>query len=216
MRLLWLLPAVALLAGCNFSRFYVKGSGVVKTEIRQLGAFSKVETRGSMDLVVFRAPAARVEITTDDNLLPIVQTLVVGGKLTIKTSKGYTSSTGMKVLVYAPEINELVLGGSGNIDVPRAAGGQLSLDILGSGNITAAGEVRTLDATINGSGDMRLDKLKATEARIAINGSGNASVNATASLNAVINGSGDIRYLGNPQSVTTSVRGSGDIQKVAR
>ena len=87
----------------------------------------------------------------------------------------------------------------------------LSLNISGSGDITANGEVQTLIAKISGSGDIISAELISKSATITINGSGDAKIWASDSISAQINGSGDIEYYGNPINVKSKINGSGDI-----
>ena len=89
----------------------------------------------------------------------------------------------------------------------------MKMNISGSGDITANGDVQTLKAKINGSGDILATKLKSKSATIEINGSGDAIIWADNSIIAKINGSGDIKYYGNPTNVESNINGSGDIIK---
>ena len=63
----------------------------------------------------------------------------------------------------------------------------------------------------SGSGDIISAELISKSATITINGSGDAEVFASDSINAKINGAGNIEYFGNPENVDSIINGSGDI-----
>jgi hypothetical protein len=86
------------------------------------------------------------------------------------------------------------------------------LTINGSGKIEADGKVRQLMGVMNGSGKMLLDELEAQDGIVTVNGSGDIEVKATGTLRASVNGSGNIDYVGEPEKVFKSVRGSGKVK----
>ena len=112
-----------------------------------------------------------------------------------------------------PKLDEAMMAGSGDIDVKGLSGGKTSLVIAGSGEIEAEGKLDFLELTINGSGEAEMPDLEVKDADITINGSGNVLVRVSGNLDATINGSGDIEYIGEPEHVRSTVRGSGDINQ---
>jgi len=131
--------------------------------------------------------------------------IILFHNLQISINKNYSSIEGIEVNVNAPEYDEVSISGSGDINIIDFKNDNLSLNISGSGDITANGEVQTLIAKISGSG------LISKSATITINGSGDAKIWASDSISAQINGSGDIEYSGNPINVKSKINGSGDI-----
>jgi hypothetical protein len=86
--------------------------------------------------------------------------------------------------------------------------------LSGAGEVTATGAVQSLNARINGAGNMDLSKLSAVDATVYVNGAGELTVNVTGSLEAELNGVGNIRYAGNPQKVEPQINGVGHIGPV--
>jgi hypothetical protein len=68
--------------------------------------------------------------------------------------------------------------------------------------------------TISGSGEFRAAKLETRRARLALNGSAQATVWVKDDLTATIAGSGEITYFGKPH-ITQTVAGSGRIAAAA-
>ena len=62
----------------------IHGSGVRKTEKRDLGPFTAIETSGAFEVNVICQKPASFEIEADDNILPLVETEVRGGVLHLR------------------------------------------------------------------------------------------------------------------------------------
>lgn len=221
-----MLPQAALAAR-------VQGSGTSATETRNVAEFQAIAVSGAVDLVV-RQGAQSVQLLADDNLLPLLETVVDGGTLSVRWKRGENVSARSKVVVTVavPKLNALSGSGSGDVRVEafatpalqvRLSGSgdlkfdqittdELTIGIAGSSDIAGQGRAARLKLSISGSGDVRLADLRADDVSIRIAGSGDAQVNAGKSLDVSIAGSGDVSYSGNP-AVKTSVAGSGNVRR---
>ncbi|HZF79584.1 MAG TPA: head GIN domain-containing protein [Rubrivivax sp.] len=215
----------------------VQGSGTPTSENRNLAEFQAVTLNGSIDLVV-RQGAQSVQVQADDNLLPLLETIVEPGgsgpALVVRWKKGHSVRTRSKVLVTvsSPRLSALAssgsgdirletfntpalkfaMSGSGDVHIDKLSTEDLDIGIAGSSDVVGSGRARRLKVSIAGSGDVRLGELQAEEVNIRIAGSGDAAVHADKALAVSIMGSGDVRYSGNP-SLKTSVAGSGSIHR---
>src|SRR5258708_36222583 len=95
----------------------VRGSGVRKTEQRDLPVFSAIETSGVFDVEVNCQKPASVEIEADDNIVPLVQTDVRGGVLYVSTTKSYSSSGGIKLRITVPDLASVKNTGAGKFNI---------------------------------------------------------------------------------------------------
>lgn len=214
------------------------GSGRPAAESRSLADFQAVALRGSMDLVVRQGTTQSVQVQADDNLLPLLETVVEptsnGATLLVRWKKGQSLHTRSKVLVtvVVPKLAALAASGSGDIRVEafntpalklslsgsgdaRLQGlttEELGLSISGSSDVVASGSATRLKISIAGSGDVQMADLKSDDVSVTIAGSGNAAVNANKTLEVTIAGSGDVRYTGNA-AVKSRVAGSGSVNK---
>jgi hypothetical protein len=214
-----------------------QGSGTSASETRNVAEFQAVALSGSMDLVV-RQGAQSVQVQADDNLLPLLETVVeqggTGPTLHVRWKKGHSFSSRSKVLVTVsvPKLSALAssgsgdikletfstpalkfaMSGSGDVRIDKLTTEELDIGISGSSDVIGTGRATRLKVSIAGSGDVRLADLQSDDVNIRIAGSGDAAVNAQKSLAVSIMGSGDVRYSGNP-SLKTSVAGSGSISK---
>lgn len=224
----------ALAAGWNSEQ--VQGSGHVKTETRALGHFSGVALSlpGSVELRIGTTESVTIE--TDDNLLPMIETVIENGTLQLRPSKHNWNfdTRRLKIVVQAKAVDKLELGSSGSIDADALRGAKVSIDIGGSGTIkvrsidsdalsvavggsgdlkVAGGAASKLSLSIAGSGNIDLGQLKSVSASVNIAGSGDATVSVRDTLNATIAGSGDVKYYGDPR-VSKTVFGSGSTRRI--
>lgn len=213
------LPAAAIAVGliatvspaqANWLGAKVKGSGKIVSEARTVPPFEQVHSSGSAKVVITVGPAQHVEIKTDDNIIPIVETKVRDGRLEIETKDSWSSDTGITVTISTPTLKGVGLSGSGDVRVSGVSGGAFAAALSGSGDITASGTAEKVSVAISGSGDAHLYDLAARTAEISVSGSGDVEVSASEVLDASIAGSGDVSYRGKPQ-VKSHVAGSGDV-----
>ena len=228
---LTLLPAVGQAASLS-------GSGKSATETRSLPEFQAISLIGSMDLVVRQGDTQSVQVQADDNLLPLLETVVETGRdgpaLRVRWKKGQSFYTRSKVLVtvVVPKLTALAASGSGEMRVEafntpvfklaisgsgdvKFAGlntADLGIQISGSGDVAGTGTAAKLKVSIAGSGDVRLGEMKSDDVTVAIAGSGDAVVQAQKTLEVSIAGSGDVIYTGDA-TVKSRVAGSGSVTK---
>ena len=243
----WLAPAVVSLA-CLVAvpltlplaaqAASVSGSGKVSTETRSLAEFQAVAMNGSMDLVVRQGATQSVQVEADDNLLPLLETVVEptsqGATLVVRWKKGQSLYTRSKVsiTVTVPKLSALTASGSGDIKVEPfntpalklslsgsgdaklqgLSTSDFGISISGSGDVVANGSATKLSISIAGSGDVRLADLKSDDVSVSVAGSGDVAVNAAKTLDVRIAGSGDVSYTGNA-AVKSRVAGSGSVNK---
>ena len=214
----------------------VRGDGHTVTSNRNLGSFSGVEQKGSFDIIVKTGSVAEVMIEAEENISSHIDTYIDDNILIIRTKEGFrlNPTRDIKIVVTAPGFSKIWSSGSGNITsenlisdsgsivVGTSGSGNITLQVqspvvkaesYGSGNIELTGETRDVSMESAGSGNLTADGLKAETASIEINGSGNASANASKTLDVTVRGSGDVSYKGSP-AIKTDIKGSGNITKI--
>jgi hypothetical protein len=224
-------------AGVAYALFgaSVTPSGKVVTESRAVGAFTGISVTVPGTVVVRQGEAAPVAIDADDNLMPIIETVVERGVLKIRF-KDNASTTGratVRVLVSAPAIDSLTVGGSGEIlseaikagaldisvagsgdvKIAKLEAGTLKTSVAGSGDVRVAGRADDLSVSIAGSGDVEAPRLQTRRAKVSIAGSGDVALWATESLDVSSVGSGDVAYYGDP-ALKKSFIGSGSVKRL--
>jgi hypothetical protein len=220
----------------NWGGEQVQGSGRIVKQVRQVGNFTGLSLGLPGHLLLRIGNSEGVAIEADDNLLPLVETVVEDGMLKIRATRRNLDlrPTSIRIVVQARSIERLALGGAGSIDADALRAPRLDIDLGGAGSIrlqgvdsetmavslggsgdlqAARGTIGRLTVAIGGSGDVDLGRVRANSASVTIAGSGEATVWPRNALSATIAGSGDVNYYGDPQ-VSKSTAGSGGVRRL--
>lgn len=237
-RLTFLLCLAATLAAPLARAEIIVGSGRLVTEAREVTSFTGVSLGISGHVELTQGDKESVTVTADDNVLPLIETVVERNRLVIRwrDRKGNNTlsmkdgprfavtvrtlesiavggSGGVRAAALKTGNLKVSIGGSGNVQIAGLAATDVSTDIGGSGDFVASGRADSLTASIAGSGAVKAGKLEAARVKVSIAGSGDAAVWARDSLSVSVAGSGDVKYYGDP-AVTRSVVGSGSIRRL--
>lgn len=241
-----LLTVVALIlglgvAGCGETSptgiATITGSGHLRSETRTARDVSAVDLVSVGTVTISQGTSEGVQIVAEDNLLPLIQTTVDGGRLRLGFADEASRIVPTKPIAFVVSVRHLddvTLSGLGHIDVPHLTTGVLAVTVSGSGQVTlhnlsaqtltthmtgagalmASGRVERQSITIAGSGTYNGADLASTEATVAVPGAGTAVVRVSARLRTEISGAGHVEYIGAPQ-VEQRVTGVGTIVKRA-
>ena len=173
------------------------GNGQLTSETRQLDSFSKVESAGAYSVFVTHDSKSEVRIEAESNLIQYIRTEVNNGILKIYNSENIDPDFEIKIYVKTPNVNALLLSGSGIIEADSLVGDHAEVFISGSGIIETKTIADHVSATNSGSGMLTIDVVDSTETvTCLISGSGLANFSGSAQQgNFVISGSGSIGAL---------------------
>ena len=211
----------------------VVGSGTARTETRAASGFRGIAVAIPASVEIRQGASEGVTITAEENVLPLVETKVVDGVLSIqwRDRNAEVRAHKLEVVVDAKAVDKLTVGGSGSLHARSLAApalsatiggsGSITIDkletdalratIAGSGQLTAAGRAHRLDATLAGSGGLAAANLQARDAQLALQGSADATVRVRDSVAVTIAGSASVTYYGKPK-VAQTVMGSGSVR----
>jgi hypothetical protein len=119
----------------------------------------------------------------------------------------------LTIVVSAPSVTHFEVNSDGSIAIEDYKQDRLSLEIAGSGNVTAKGEAKGVELSVAGSGSTDLTDLKVSDADVTVNGSGEATLGPTGVVNVEIAGSGDVTLLNHTSKLESNVSGSGSIHQ---
>jgi len=202
--------AFLALVGCGSAA--ERGSGKPKTETRQVAAFSKLELVGTFQADVAVGEAQQIEISGDDNLVPLVTTTVKGDVLHIEPTKRIDPKLALVVRIHTPALAAFDSAGSNKIDLHTIRGEKFVLSTSGSAEVDANGATTQLELHASGSARIDATHVQAQRATVALSGSGEIAVNASELLDVQISGAGTVRYAGTPREVRKSISGSGRLE----
>jgi len=190
---------------------FLKGSGIHSKISRNIENFSSIHSQGSFD-IEYKQGAPSLLISGDDNIIKHIITQVDKGILTISVKKSYQSENAIIISLSSPTIKSLIIDGSSNVKLSQLQLPQLAIDLLGSVDLMASGQVSTLHLAIHGASDVDTKLLIADIVTVNIQGSADVILTAKQTLNAKILGSGDIVFFGEPNKINKNIMGSGDIE----
>lgn len=192
----------------------VTGSGKAATEERNPAGYRGVALSIPGQVEVVQDGREAVSITADDNVLPIIETVVEDGILHIRIRKDHSlrTRTPITAKVHARAIESLAIAGSGDLTAAALDTPKLAVRISGSGDVKVGGRAGSVEVRVSGSGDVDATRLEAKRASVRISGSGDVSVWAREALEAHVAGSGDVRYYGDPE-VARRIAGSGSVRR---
>jgi len=217
-------PAVHIFA------HHIHASGETTTETRTINSFSKLNLQSSAHVIVTHGDQTALTITGDKSALSVLKTEVKGSELVIWSNENYDGD--LTIHVTTPNLERVLLEGSGEISAKEFSSQSFEATIDGSGDIDASITASKVKADIEGSGVIKLSgttdqyaaevagsgtiesfDLQAKSGSISISGSGESEVHCTDALAASVSGSGGIYYKGAPTALTTTISGSGTIEK---
>jgi hypothetical protein len=218
-RITALIASSTLLFGCTVNLGnnpnMTIGSGKIVTESRTISGVNAVVATGSGKLILEQGDVDSLTITADDNILPLLTSTVLGGKLTLGMRPGSSYSTRSDIVykVTVKTLNEVGISGSANGTVTNVRTDSFKVVLSGSGNLTASGSAATQDIVATGSSSFHGDELTGAKVNAKVSGSGSITVNVSEELNASTSGSGNIYYTGNPTMVNPNSSGSGKVMR---
>lgn len=225
---------VVFAVSCKWTIGLVRGSGNIEKEEREVSGFDEVSFSGTGNLIITQGEEESLLVEADDNILPLIETDVSGGKLNISYKWGYNIVPTSNTIFYLSviDLNEVSLSGAGKIDCEdfetdklkfklTGAGDiyfnifaeKLEINSSGAGNLNLSGEVESQKVDISGVGRYNAKELESKECDINVTGAGSATVNVSEELYVVISGVGNVNYTGSP-NVERDISGLGKVKNI--
>ena len=209
----------------------IKGNENIITTSRLTPEYDKININGSFDIKLIAGKEGNISIKGEENIIPLLKTVVKNGVLEIKMEKNTKIKSSLEITVPFTKIDQLTFSGSGNLhnndkinndtfNFIMSGSGNVtftgnftSLKIVksGSGNLSVKGKTTNLDITASGSGNANLFDLNSKNIVTILSGSGNINVYSSKSIQAKTSGSGCVFYKGNPENVDKKSVGSGGV-----
>ncbi len=154
--------------------FNIRGNGIEATEARAVSTFNKVRSSGDFDVQISKGDVFEILVTAEENVLPYIETTVSSNTLLIdiKGVHNVRNRLPMNVFITLPELGSVKQSGSGSIVTDFFSGEKMELSLSGSGSISTAVDVNSVEADISGSGWMIITG-DSNGSDLSISGSGN-------------------------------------------
>jgi hypothetical protein len=199
-----------LLSGCHHGG--VRGSGVRKTEKRDLPTFTAIETTGAFDVKVDCQKPMSFEIEGDDNILPLIETEVRNGVLRVSSHKSFNTSEPISLRITVPSLTSVRSTGAGRFTITGLKNEDFEISSTGAAIVTAEGQSNTVKIRSTGAGKIDAQNLQARTAEVSVTGAASVEVYASDQLDVTVSGAGRVNYSGDPK-VNKRVSGAGQVNK---
>jgi len=197
----------------------IVGSGHIVTETLKISGVSSVNFTTAGKVTIKQTGREHLTITGDDNLLPLMDAKVNDGTLTLGAARKNVSiqpsNKGIEFVIEVKSLGHFDLRGAGDVQFMDFSGKELTINLMGAGNVTLGGKSSKLHLILAGAGDIRAESLTAKDAVVELRGAGNVTINATATLEANVRGAGNIEYIGSPK-VKKTENGVGEVRPSQR
>jgi hypothetical protein len=226
--------ALLLHAAGPFSARRVRGSGTTRSESRAVADFDAVALGGVGELTIEQTGAESLTIEAEDNILPLLTSDVRGGRLHLGTRPGVgieptrpiryrltvarlraialSGSGGVACAALTTDELSLAASGVGSLDLHGLRADALRVEVSGTANVSAAGQVARQTVALSGSGSYAARDLACEAATVSVSGTGGVALQVRDTLDAAVSGVGSIVYYGDP-SVRRRVSGVGSIRR---
>ena len=201
------LLALRLMGALSPSAVAVTGTGDPAQQDRTAGAFTALSVSGGIHVVVGLGPDRAVSVTAQRNLLPLIHTDVVEGRLMVTiAAPGIVATKPVTVRVTVPVLTRMTLdgGSTGTMEIDTNV---LELAVSGGSTMTAIGRAGAFTLTVDGGSTVNLQELHADTADIKVNGGSIAIMDVATTLTGTADGGSTVKLQRKP--ATLSVKASG-------
>lgn len=215
MRRWWLVSLFcAGLAGCEAD--VTEGNGVAATETRTVAAFEEAVVEDGLGLELTATGAAgdvSLSVAGDENLLPLVETVVEDRRLIVRAKEPFSTGLGLVVQGAAPDLLRIGADTGGTATATGVdVAGIFESAVADGGRVEVIGTAGRFDVLASGGGTIAARKLTVAEARIAAVGGAVVQVCATDTLLAEARDGAVISYACGPDRVEPVTSGGGVVR----
>jgi hypothetical protein len=201
---------LAGLAGCGSSR--LTGDGPVQSETRKADAFTRIAVSGGIGVTVRTGPSYALEVSAQENILPVIATDVEGDTLRIRSTESYSTSEGVEVAVATPALVGISMSGGSQGRMEGLDAERLDIELSGGASLTATGTATSVALNMTGGSRASLENLTATTITLDLSGGTTATVQASDRVSGSASGGSRVAVLGDPQ-LNVEVSGGGEVTR---
>lgn len=225
-RALWpigIVALVALLGACDESPHtytpsrtdVIVGSGVVATEARPVASFTAISVDHPARVVVLWGGAESLEVSAEDNVLPLVTSEVRAGRLFLSLAPHQGLSLTREIVhrVTVRELGDLEASGAARVELRAVAAESLSLRLSGASSVSADGRCDRLALDLSGASRADAPGLHTRSALAVVSGASHGLLRVEDELVANASGASVLEYFGDPH-VTSTASGASTIRRV--
>ena len=214
MRLATIALGAALLLGACAGLVGRGGEGPVTSETRPVTPFTRVDVNNGIRLTLRIDPGLKigatqpVEVSAQQNLLPIITTEVLGDTLRIHSSESFRTSERVEITIVTSTLQGVTLSGGSNGTVDGLEADQFRVSLSGGSVLTASGRADSVVVSASGGSRTELDGLTAATATVDASGGSRVNLRATLGVTGSASGGSHVSVAGGASLNVTSTGGS--------
>jgi hypothetical protein len=208
--IVFLAACVVWASGCDWVG--IRGNGHIKTDERPVNAFANIDARGAF-AIEWQSGSPSVRITTDENLLPYINSNVSDNTLHLRTREQIRPSHGVQVVISSPTRAGATISGAVRLTAKQLSGSRFVVESRGASRVTLDGQIDELLADMTGASELTASGLQTKTTEISTTGAADAEIAVAEKLKVAITGAGKVRYSGNPPTIEKHITGAGSIRR---
>jgi len=189
------------------------GSGIIKTDSRNIIGFKKIKAQNAIDLNVVVTNGYSIVLKGDEAVLPSVITELQGDTLVISIKDKTDIKSKINVSITIPELTSLELLGAVHATVKDLKADEFKIDATGASSADIAGQAKSLKIKAVGASSVNAEDLKADKADAEAVGASKITVTASDELSADASGASSVTYVGEPKSLKQNASDVSTISK---
>jgi hypothetical protein len=200
--------AVSGIAGCDDEPHLrsitgpnvVVGSGQFVTDSRPVGGFDTITIQNGGRAIVTRSDVASLNVTAEDNILPLIESRVVDGRLavTFRAGAGSVSTRGMTYHIGMRSMRGFNADAGSVIEAHGIETDYLEVHLSAGSTFIGSGTTDRLDLELSAGSSVNAGALRSRVTTATLSAGSTALVRVSDSLSVVASGGSQLEYLGNP------------------
>jgi putative autotransporter adhesin-like protein len=176
------------------------GSQRFVTESRLVQGFTSIAVEAGGRAVIRQSGDESLEITAEDNIIPLVESRVVNGRLTLgfRTGSGSMRTHGVVYRIGVRALRDVNGSGGSQIELDGFEAPHFSVSLAGGCVLNGSGSVERLDVELSGASRIHAPELKSRIANARLSGASVALFRVSESLVVSASGASVLEFLGDP------------------
>lgn len=189
------------------------GSGFVVTESRSVSGFTSLSVSGVGEVILESTGTESLTVTAEDNILPMLQSEVQNGVLTLgpRPNSNLSPTRGIDYRVTYRQLTFVLASGVTVIKATDIETDSFTSTASGVSVIRLSGTADRQAILLSGTSSFDGESLRTRITSVSISGVSNAVVNASERLEGEMSGSSTLEYVGNPV-VAVSLSGTATVR----
>jgi hypothetical protein len=210
------------------------GSGPVVTKEGSVGQFTGLDVSHAFNVRITQSDQCRVQIKTNENLIPYLLLENDGGILRIGFRHGmHITNTTSEAIIEMPSVREIHFSGATNgeligdwsmsslrVDMSGASRlkgsvniEDLKADLSGASSVSLQGSGARIDLSASGASGFEMRDFAAGDATIDMSGASHAFITVNGNLNCELSGASSVRYRGDPKLGSLNTSGASSVHR---